>query len=186
MRFTGGLPETACGYGSTMAATESVRAELPRLLSRLGVRVLLDAPCGDFNWMRHVDLGGIEYIGCDLSDANLATARAYADKDFRRLDIVAGSLPKADAMLCRDFYQHLPNLMVKAALATFVASGVKWLIATSHDSASNASLNEIGGFNPINLTRAPFGLPDPYVAIDDGPGRVLGLWDRIDVLRSLV
>ena len=36
------------------------------MLKGLKVRRLLDAPCGDHNWMRHVDLDGIQYLGMDL------------------------------------------------------------------------------------------------------------------------
>ena len=49
-------PESKSGGSSTLSATAAIRAALPRLLSDLGVAVLIDAPCGDFNWMRHVDL----------------------------------------------------------------------------------------------------------------------------------
>src|SRR3982750_719346 len=55
-------PETLSGDGSTLANTENVRSELPELLNKFGVRKLLDAPCGDFNWFRHVERPGVHYI----------------------------------------------------------------------------------------------------------------------------
>jgi hypothetical protein len=39
---------------------------LPLLIEDIRVRSLLDAPCGDFNWMRHVKLRLREYIGVDV------------------------------------------------------------------------------------------------------------------------
>jgi hypothetical protein len=42
--------ETRRRRGSTLAYSNSLRRALGRSLD---VRVLLDAPCGDFNWMRH-------------------------------------------------------------------------------------------------------------------------------------
>jgi hypothetical protein len=36
------------------------------LLPRLNVQTVLDAPCGDWNWMRLVDLSEVEYIGADI------------------------------------------------------------------------------------------------------------------------
>src|SRR4051812_10120929 len=58
-----GSGETVSGYGSTIAGTEPLRTALPLLLRKLGVRTLIDIPCGDFNWMRKVELEVDEYIG---------------------------------------------------------------------------------------------------------------------------
>jgi hypothetical protein len=177
VRFTGGLPETACGYGSTLRATETVRAQLPGLLARLGTEVLLDAPCGDLNWISQVDLSGICYIGIDTSDANLAAARARSPSLlFGKVDIVTGVLPMADTVLCRDFLQHLPTAMAQQALGNIIASGAEWLIATSHDAAENDDIPEPGGFRPLNLQIAPFNLGAPIEALPDGAGRILGVW----------
>ncbi len=51
-----GSQESRSGQGSELAATENLRAYLPELFERLNVRTFLDAPCGDWNWMREVDL----------------------------------------------------------------------------------------------------------------------------------
>src|SRR5580765_5333146 len=59
-------PESVSGRGSTLAHTEMIRKTLPDLLAHLHARSLLDAPCGDFNWMQYVDLGGIQYTGADV------------------------------------------------------------------------------------------------------------------------
>ena len=60
------------GQGSDLEQTREVARALPGLLADLGVRVMLDAPCGDFYWMNHVDLAGIQYIGGDIVE-ELAT-----------------------------------------------------------------------------------------------------------------
>lgn len=157
-----------------MANTAGLRTALPALLSELGVKRLLDAPCGDCNWISTVDLP--EYIGCDIDEDNLAAAKARGMNVIRR-DVVNDPLPHADLMLCRDFHQHLPNAIVTKALAGFKRSGIRWLLATSHDAAENEDC-ELGGFRPINLTARPFSLPPPERQIEDGRGRILGLWRR--------
>jgi len=43
--------ETISGPGSTTDATATIREQIPLLLRELGVRSLLDAPCGDHHWM---------------------------------------------------------------------------------------------------------------------------------------
>lgn len=177
MKFTGGLPETPCGWGSTLRATERLRTELPALLARLGTHVLLDAPCGDLNWLSRVELAGVAYIGIDTSPENLAAARARCSfADLRCLDILADDLPAADTILCRDFLQHLPNAMARAVLARFAATGARWLLATSHDVAVNRDIAELGDFRPLNLAVEPFDLGEPVASIPDCEGRILGAW----------
>ncbi|MGI9258176.1 MAG: hypothetical protein ACR2QQ_05025, partial [Gammaproteobacteria bacterium] len=59
--------ESFSGVGSTLANTRNIRRELPGLLTKLGVRSFLDAPCGDYNWFRELR-GEIElnYVGGDI------------------------------------------------------------------------------------------------------------------------
>jgi hypothetical protein len=185
VRFTGGLPETPCGAGSTLKTTEHLRSQLPNLLRSLGVCSLVDAPCGDNNWISQTDLRGIHYHGIDLNDANLRLAieRTHHDgfaplsRMFESNDLTLCDLPQADAILCRDFFQHLPNSKVIALLEKIARSKFKWLLATSFDNEVN---QEVGPelFRPLNLMAAPFYLAEPLEAIEDPPGsgRIIGAW----------
>lgn len=114
--------ESASGPGSTLVATENVRRELPRLLADLGAHSVLDMPCGDFAWMQHVDLGGIQYIGADLVPAIINANLASFTRDFRVLDLLRDPLPKADVVLCRDCLNHLSNAEIKIALRNIEGS----------------------------------------------------------------
>ncbi len=67
--------DSVSGKGSDREQTDRVASELPRILRELNARSLLDVPCGDFFWMRHVDLAGIKYVGADTHDDG-----AYPDK----------------------------------------------------------------------------------------------------------
>src|SRR5438552_18629022 len=77
-------PGTGSGVGSGLEATRVVRAELPKALRKLKARVLLDVPCGDFSWMGHVDLGGIEYIGGDIVPSVVEENRRRHSVESRR------------------------------------------------------------------------------------------------------
>lgn len=184
MRFTGGLPETRCGGGSTLRNTKEIRRALPALLKRLGVESLLDAPCGDFNWMAHTDISAIHYVGVDSCCDNLSAARAkesrlgFAPKSrwFLHLDILGEDLPAADAILCRDFLQHFPTRMAFAALKRLMATPSKWLMLTSHAVEENADIETVGDFRPLNLLVAPFSLPQPQFSIPDS-GREILIWN---------
>jgi hypothetical protein len=52
-----GDDESVSGPGSSLTRTAKLRRELPALLQKVGARTLLDAPCGDFNWMKDTPLG---------------------------------------------------------------------------------------------------------------------------------
>ena len=64
--------ESLSGPGSCLFHTAEIRRRLPMLLQNLGVRVLIDAPCGDFHWMSHTELRLDRYIGVDLIPALIA------------------------------------------------------------------------------------------------------------------
>src|SRR5689334_11036374 len=101
--------ESRSGVGSTLASTTTLRRELPDLLRRLDVRSMLDVPCGDFYWMREVDLAGIDYVGGDIVDELVARNREMHGASGRRFEVVdltSTPLPHADLVFCRDCLAH--------------------------------------------------------------------------------
>gem|GEM_PF-5622313 len=168
-----------------MRVTANLRAFLPMILQACEIRRLIDAPCGDGNWIGETDLTGIEYMGIDLCRAHLARAIgrdpragcAPKAQMFTLADIETANFPPIDAVMCRDFFQHLRTDAVLKILAKLERSRVKWLLATSFDNEKN---EEIGpeGFRPLNLQAEPFNLAKPEHAIEDPPGsgRILGAW----------
>ena len=185
-------PDSRSGTGSNLRQTETLRRELPPLLRRLDVRTLLDAPCGDFHWMQHVDLAGIDYTGVDVVPALVERCQAQHAGDGRRFicaDILAGRLPRADAILSRDCLSHLSNEHVFRALRNFRESGARYLLATTYPSRRRNWDIVTGSWRPINLCAAPFALPPPLDGIVEGSteydgdfaDKTLAAW-RLDVL----
>jgi len=175
--------ESRSGVGSSLAATAGVRAGLPALLRGLGVRRLLDVPCGDFHWMAHVDLAGagvIAYVGGDVVPALVAATRARHEdphaappRTFVTVDLTAGPLPPvdgapADAVLCRDCLVHLSFANVARALGVVCASGARYLITTTFPGrGANADVAD-GDWRPLDLEAAPFGFPPPLAVLVEG------------------
>ena len=60
-----GAAGSVSGLGSEDIATAAIREALPLLVRRLGVRSLLDAPCGDAGWIGRVKLDA-DYTGVDI------------------------------------------------------------------------------------------------------------------------
>jgi SAM-dependent methyltransferase len=171
--------ETRSGGGSTYARIEVVRQGLRPLLDRLGTRSLLDAGCGDWCWMQHVDLNGIEYFGCDIVEALVAeTAAQYAGpgREFFVADITKDALPLVQVVLCRVTLNHLSLANVQRALVNFGRCG-RYLIATNHSHMTENTDIEDGAFRPLNLLLEPFRLCEPYAVLyhDGGDGH-LAVW----------
>ncbi|WP_423193215.1 class I SAM-dependent methyltransferase [Cupriavidus sp. H18C2] len=168
-----GSPESVSGSGSEMTRTRHLRTELPHLLREFNIRSVLDIPCGDFNWMRHVDLGGVHYIGADivpeLVEHNRRTYRGPRIQ-FEHLDVIASPLPKVDAVLCRDGLVHFPHASIAAALRNICSSGALYLL-TTHFSFRTPSANEeidFGQWRRLNFELAPFHWPAPRRYIIEG------------------
>lgn len=150
------------GCGSSLRQTETLRAKLPAFLQKHGVRSLLDIPCGDFNWMRHVDLGAIAYIGADIVPAIIAENQAKAPGvDFRVIDLVCDPLPQVDCVVVRDCFSHLAFADIRRALANIRQSGSKYLLVTHFTNQSANADIATGQFHRLNFQLAPFSLPEP-------------------------
>lgn len=160
--------ETRSGTGSSLDATARLRASLPPLLRRLNARRLLDVPCGDFNWMRHVDLSGIDYIGGDIVGSMIEANRERYEspsRRFTRVDLTSGPLPDADVILCRDCLVHFSFDNISAAFRTIEASGAQYLLTTTFlDRQVNKDIVD-GDWRPLNLMQSPFLLPAPHSLI---------------------
>ena len=188
--------ESRSGVGSSLAATRTLREKLPPLLHSLGVRRLLDVPCGDFHWMRHVDLAGIEYIGGDIVAAAIEANRAAWQSPSRRfvvLDITADGLPESDAIFCRDLLVHFSFDNIARAFRNMRASGAAWLLATDFPGrGDNADIVD-GDWRPLDLQAAPFRLPAPIATLvedceeEDGAyaDKSIGVWRISDLPSTL-
>jgi hypothetical protein len=187
-----GSSESASGVGSTFAFTESIRNQLPVLLKRFEIRSIFDAPCGDFNWMRFVDMKGIDYLGADIvgpmiSDLNKEFSSPSVS--FKAMDITSDLFPKCDLVLNRDCLFHLSYSDIHATLTNFLKSNSKYLLSTSHDNNREFINRDIvsGDFRPIDLFGFPFNFPRNFLfeipEPGDGkiPARKLFLWTREQV-----
>lgn len=114
--------ETVSGPGSTVKYTENLRKELPRLFEKFEIRSMLDAPCGDYNWMRLVERPKVQYIGGDIVAELVEDNNArYANDNTRFIlcDILKDELPVVDLWMCRDVLFHFPYADIFRTLRNF-------------------------------------------------------------------
>ena len=184
--------ESASGGGSTLTATERIRKEFPVILKDFGVQSLLDAPCGDFNWMSQIALKLDMYYGCDIVSELIDKNREkYEDsqRKFLTLDITKDQLPKVDLILCRDCLVHLSYENIFAAINNFKRSGSKYLLTTTFSQKRGNKDIVSGNWRPINLCTSPFCFPTPIRLINEGfmgdneqyTDKSLGLWSLTEL-----
>lgn len=166
--------ESRSGKGSDVAKMQPVIKRLPDLIREYHIKSLLDAPCGDFNWMKEVPLD-IKYIGGDIVSELISANQSYG-KDFRVLDIVEDDLPYTDLMVCRDGLVHFPDEDIFRALSNF---NCKYLLMTTFPEKNNK-----GGpssWRPLNFEIEPYNLGPPLELINEGmegeySDKSQGLW----------
>ncbi len=158
------------GSGSSLEQTAIIRSELPKLVRKLNVLSILDAPCGDFFWMKSCDLSGIHYVGVDIiKDVIDRNRAAYATKTkrFDVRDIITDPLPASDLILCRDCLVHLSFAQAFEVLRNFKASASRYLLTTTFTGRTrNSDLTLKTQFwRPLNLQAPPFDFPPPETLI---------------------
>ena len=188
-----GAAASVSGLGSEADATAVLRAELPRLLEKLQVTSLLDAPCGDAGWIGQANLG-VRIVGIDIVPALIDALRQRASAgeiggEYHLADITCDPLPRCDVILCRDCLVHLSFANIERTLANFRRSGATWLIITTFTGWQTNRDCEDGDWRALNMTKAPFHWAPPRELIDErcdegGGGwrdKSIGLW-RLDEL----
>jgi len=180
-------PESRSGRGSTLQRTVVIRSVLSALLSDVAAQSLLDAPCGDFNWMRYVELGPVKYIGADIVPGLIARneQRYGCDRrEFVVMDITRSAIPRVDVILCRDCFAHLSFRNVLSAVANFKRSNSEYLFATTHTGVREHRDIATGEGRYVNLQLSPFNFPEPLKLVVEDPtlGKCLGVW-RLSQVR---
>ena len=165
-----GDPESVSGPGSGLARTAVFRDDLSTLLKEIGARSLLDAACGDFNWMKETSLDVDQYIGVDIvSELAVSNQEKYGNHTtcFIELDITRHKLPRADVILCRDCLVHFSFDDIRKAIQNFQRSESVFLLTTTFIRVSQNTDIQTGDWRPLNLERAPFDFPRPLELIDE-------------------
>jgi SAM-dependent methyltransferase len=185
------------GPGSDISQTRIVVNELPILFKEFKISTILDIPCGDFYWMKDVDLTGIDYLGADIVKSLVQNNREKYTRyglQFVHLDLINDQLPKVDLVFCRDCLVHFSFGDVLLALENICNSKSHYLLTTTFtDRKENLDIMT-GQWRPLNLELAPFQLPKPLKILPEGctevngffKDKALGLWNIEDIQESII
>lgn len=182
-----GGSQSVSGSGSDLGNTVKLRRELPDILRRLGVRSLVDASCGDMNWMRLLDYQFDSFIGIDIVPE---LVRKLLDQNwpdrfhFQVGNIVTDILPTADAVFCRDCLVHLPFRKIEQAERLFQRAGSRYVIATTFPTQKANNDCRVGDWRPLNMSIEPFCWGEPLLVLPernpgdgfDYPDKSVGAW----------
>jgi len=166
-----GADTSVSGVGSELDATSAIRERLPGLLKELGVRSMLDAPCGDYRWMASLKLDLDRYVGMDIVPSIIeALQQRYRDdghRSFLMSDITRDPLPHCDLILSRDCLVHFSFKTLRKAIRNLKASGAVWLLTTTFPELERNDDIEDADWRPLNFEIAPLNWPAPVEVINE-------------------
>jgi hypothetical protein len=178
--------ESASGPGSTVKITGTIRALIPDLIEKYELQTILDIPCGDFNWMKEVDLSSVNYLGADIVTDLVAQNNEKYSRDntkFTQMDLTTDGLPCVDMIITRDCLVHLSFAECAQAVNNIKNSGSTYLLATTFPALTSNENIATGGFRKLNLALEPFNFPSPLELVSENhdvrsnPHKSLGLWN---------
>ena len=188
--------ESISGPGSDIYQTRIIIKEIPLLFKDYNISTMLDIPCGDFYWMKEVDLKDIEYIGADIVDEIIKKNNEEYSKSnlhFKKLDLLKDTLPNVDLIFTRDCLVHLSFEDIFKALTNICNSNSKYLLTTTFTERTINNDIKTGQWRTLNLQIEPFFLPKPIKIINEGctenegiySDKSLGFWKISDIRKSL-
>jgi len=156
--------ESGSGEGSEFLYTKTLRSELLRVVEKYSIKTIVDAPCGDFNWMCHVLPNmSVHYIGLDIVDDVIAKNRQKyeaVDIRFAVADICSDQLPECDLLIVRDCLFHLSYSDINRFLRNIAQVDYKYLLTTTYVNESKEKFKNhdiaTGDFRRIDLFTGPF------------------------------
>ena len=184
--------ESRSGNGSDLTQTKVLRELLPELLKSFNIKSILDLPCGDFNWMRKLDLNEIQYTGGDVVETMIQGLNfnyQSSTRKFQVIDIVRQAPDKYDAIFCRDLFVHLSDKDILKALRNIKSSGSTYLLTTTFTRLSvNKKLPMLKRgvkWRTINLELPPWNFPKPLHILNENctemngeyKDKSIGVWE---------
>lgn len=151
------------GLGFEIEASRTLAMALPELCTNLGVKTLVDAPCGDGVWISTVPLKLDQYIGIDIVPDLITDLKIRHSSDPRReyllSDLINQPVPQGDLIICRDCLVHLSHENIWDVVSNFKNSNSTWLL-TTHFTALNENSDIIDGdWRALNLCLPPYSWP---------------------------
>lgn len=188
--------ESVSGRGSDMDETEELLLQLPLLLKKYQIKTVIDLPCGDFNWMQHLDYDFDHYTGIDIVEEIIqSNNKKYSNEKrfFKKKDCLNDDIGSADMLMCRDLLIHFSEEDIFSFLNNIQKAKIDYFLTTHFNAEENSNI-VTGQWHPINLTLAPYNFPAPLDQIVEKTkmfngkfmkSKTMALW-RVSDIRSVI
>lgn len=184
--------DSLSGGGSNLKQTEVIRQAIPDLIKKYQIKKMVDAPCGDYFWMKEIQIT-IEqeldnYYGADIAESLILSNQqqfSTAKTSFMHLDITSQTPPKVDLIFTRDCLVHLSFANIYKVIRQYKKSKSRYLLTTTFSERTFNKDIQNGDWRTLNLQIAPFFFPKPLMLINEGctedngnyKDKCLGLWE---------
>jgi SAM-dependent methyltransferase len=152
------------GEGSCLHNCSTYIAYLIEFIHQNKIQSIVDFGCGDWQYMQHIPLDGINYTGIDVAPSLIEKNKTlFPNVKFECKNIVEESSPPADLMICKEVFQHLSNediLMILPQVKRY-----KYCLITNDFGPNNRVVKQQEGFDyePLDLLSPPFNLTGKVV-----------------------
>ena len=185
------------GFGSNLNSTINLRKDLKNFITKKKIKTFLDIPCGDFFWMKKINLKGIKYTGADIVEDIISYNNFhYSQKNIKFIlkDLIKDNIEKYDVVFVRDCFVHLSDKEIASSLKNICSSGSKYFISTYFNKHwSNIKSKKIDNWRPLNIMQKPFNLPSPDYILKDhssnnkfDKNKFMGVWQIKKIKNKMI
>jgi glycosyltransferase involved in cell wall biosynthesis len=173
-----GGEDSLSGPGSDVIQTTIIKNKVSDIIATYKIKSIVDAPCGDFLWMKDV-IGSCNdlietFTGFDIVDELIyENNKSYGTLKikFEVRDLTNSEIPGSDLIVCRDCFIHLSYSNIYSILSNFSRSKSQYLLLSTYTNGRrfNTEINDKRvNFRPLNMQKFPFMFPDPVEIINEG------------------
>lgn len=161
-----GSEESRSGVGSQLNYTSNIRSNLERIITSYNIKSIFDCSCGDWNWMKHVNLENVNYIGNDIvAELIEVNNKNYSSNNIKFINSDCVTSLKnledksIDLVICRHTLEHL-ELDYCVEVCGQIKRVSKYALITSNNEKSQSVNSHLAadGFSSrqIDLQKQPF------------------------------
>lgn len=165
------------GPGSDLEQTRVIRNAIIEVIKKYNIKTMIDAPCGDFYWMKEVvknpECTLESYTGIDIvEDLIKKNNEQYGNAhiNFISLNLAKQKIPKADLILTRDCFIHLSFGNIFNILKNHQKSGAVYVLISTYVYPHRKNV-DVDGFyihgRVLNMQKFPFNFPNPILLINE-------------------
>ena len=170
------------GSGSLPYWTLEYRIFLERFIHLNRIRSVVDIGCGDWQFSRFINWGGVRYRGFDVVPSVVEQNQQRFGCDnvsFGEMLSDLSAVPGADLLIMKDVLQHLPDREIIRHRDELFSRYPRCLLANSFrklDTPLNTDIN-YGDFRCLDLNSEPYSFGGHYVLEFSSP-----IWEEIRVM----